>query len=57
MAQCQTIQVSPGVQINTSAFTQAEQDIFDADIDTIANVYTRYSTDPQGKHIIADMFK
>lgn len=57
MAQCSTIQVSPGVQLNVSAFTDEEKARFEADLDTIANIYTRYSVQPDGKHVIADLFK
>lgn len=54
---CQTIQVSPGIQLNVSAFTTEEKQRFDSDLDTIANIYTQYSVDPTGRHVIADLFR
>jgi len=48
--------IAPGVQLEVTEFTDAENKIFDADYEKLIAMYTRYSVNSKDSHIIADAF-
>ena len=52
----QTLEVSPGVEVEITQFTPDENKRFDVDYPKVTAVYTKNSVRGDGKHIISDWF-
>jgi hypothetical protein len=57
MGNQKSIEVSPGVELDIEEFTAAEKAIFDHDYASVVAMYTKFTADKEGKHVIADAFE